>query len=883
MAASQAVYPERWETDVVLADGGAIHIRPLLPSDAAAIELFHSRQSRESIYLRYFSPMPKLTKRELDRIMSVDYVSHMAFVALLGDDVVGLAGYDVWPGRNVAEAAFLVDDEHQGRGLATVLLEYLVVAARETGLEALIAQVLPSNRRMVSVFNQVGFEVTSEFAEGVIEVRLELEPTPQSAAMIDERERRSEARSMERLLLPTSIAVIGASQDRAGLGNRVVRNLIAHGFGPRIFPVNPRGEKVEGLTGYTSVEEIDDEIDLAIVAVPAGAVPAVVEQCGRRRVHALVVISAGFDLERDGEANEAKLVDRALRFGMRVVGPESLGVINTAPDCSVFATFADVPISPGSVGFLTQSGTLGMAALEHADRAGVGISAFVDIGNRLDVSGNDLLQFWRDDPRTEVVLLYLETFGNPRKFTRIARQIARSKPIVAVKSGHTLAAERDETSDGLGTVWPADATVDALLAQSGVIRVDTPPELFAVARVVLHQPVPRGRAVAVICNSKGATMLAADACTRAGLTVSTTTEMNWTAGPDEYSSAVERSLADTDVDSILLVYAPPVHERRAAVGSAVAAKVEAHAAGGNMAKPILATFLGGGVATSFTAGAVTIPLFEFPGEAAHVLGLVAQHGEWLSQPAGAVMAVGPEPIEAARAVAASILDAQPRGRWLDRDQAATLLRAAGFRMADHRTVDSADDAAAAARDLGFPVVLKATGVERFHRGEGGGVALDLHDDDAVRAAYHRMLDLLGDAMHPTVVQQMVPPGADLLVGAHQHPSFGGVVSIGIGGVMAAANPELPMRILPLTDADAERLVRSSPIASLLAAEDKDGHATAACQEFLGRLSAVLDQLPEIADVLLNPLIVDHTGACIVDAWVRVAPYDWDPSPAVRRL
>jgi acyl-CoA synthetase (NDP forming) len=280
---------------------------------------------------------------------------------------------------------------------------------------------------------------------------------------------------------------------------------------------------------------------------------------------------------------------------------------------------------------------------------------------------------------------------------------------------------------------------------------------------------------------------------------------------------------------------------------------------------------------------VTIPLFEFPGEAARALGLVAQHGLWLCRPEGVSTEVPPDVVQSASAVVESILGMDPRGRWLDRDQAATLLRSAGFRVADHRTVDRADDALAAANDLGYPVVLKATGVDRFHRGEGGGVALDLHDDGAVRAAYDRMVGLLGDAMHPTVVQEMVPPGADVLVGAHQHPSFGGVMSIGIGGVMAAANPELPMRILPLTDSDAERLVRSSPIAPLLAAEDRDGGAASVCTQFLAQLSAVLEALPEIADVLLNPLIVDRTGACIVDAWVRVAPYDWDASPAVRRL
>jgi acyl-CoA synthetase (NDP forming)/GNAT superfamily N-acetyltransferase len=881
---TQGVYPERWETDVVLADGGTVHIRPLRPDDAHLIEAFHGRQSRESIYFRYFSPMPKLTKRQLDRLTTVDYVSRMAFVALLGDDVIGMASYDLSPGGSEAEAAFIVDDEHQGRGLATLLVEYLVVAARESGLEALTAQVLPNNRRMVSVFHQVGFEVSSAFSDGVIEVRLELESTPQSAAKIDERERRAEARSVERLLVPSSVAVIGAGRDADGLGNRVLRNVVRHGYDGQVFPVNPQGVSVEGLPGFRSVSDVPDDIDLAVIAVPAAAVPDVVEACGRKRVRGLVVISAGFDaVTATGESLEREVVDRALLFGMRVIGPESLGVLNTAPPGPLYATFADVQVDAGSVGFLTQSGTLGIAALEHAHRTGVGISAFVDIGTRIDVSGNDLLQFWRDDPRTSVVLLYLETLGNPRKFTRIARDLARTKPIVAVKSGRTLTSDRDDPSGGMASVWPADATVDALLAQSGVIRVETPPDLFAVARVLLHQPIPKGRRVAVICNSKGATTLAVDACERAGLEPAHTIAMTWQAGPGDYRSAVASGLSREDVDAVVVVYAPPIQERRTDVGAAVAESIAAHARSGEDAKPVVATFLGGGLQPTFSTDAVTIPLFEFPGDAARVLGLIAQHGEWLGRDEGVVFDVDPGEVQTARAVVDSILAREPRGAWLDRDEAATLFRAAGFNVADHRTIDSDEDAIAAARDLGYPVVLKATGVERFHRGEGGGVALDLHDDDAVRSSYHRMNELLGDAMHPAVVQKMVSPGADILVGAHQHPSFGAVMSVGIGGVMAAANPDLPMRILPLTDADARRLVASSPVATLLAAEGNDGAATTACAFFLAHLSAVLEQIPEIADVMLNPLIVDGSGVCIVDAWVRVAPYDWDPAPAVRRL
>ncbi len=477
-------YPERWETDAVLADGGTVHLRPVRPDDAERVKAFHARQSRESIYFRYFSPMPKLSHRELDRLTRVDYVTRMAFVALLGDDVIGMASYDIWRSSNEAEVAFIVDDAHQGRGLATVLLEYLIVAARECGLEGLTAQVLPTNRRMLSVFHHAGFEVSSTFDEGIIEVRLGLEPTPEATALIEERERLSEARSIQRLLWPESIAVIGADRERGGIGHEVFRNLVAQGFEGPVFPVNPSGGHVASVRSYVSVLDIPDEVDVAVVAVPAPAILDVVGECARKRVRGLVIISAGLDdLEIDGRPGQEVIVERALRSGMRVIGPESLGVINTAPQSRMMATFADVHVDPGVVGFLTQSGTLGIAALERAYRMGIGISAFVDIGSRPDVSGNDLLQYWSQDENTAVVLLYLESFGNPRKFTRIARRMARQKPIVAVKSGRSSPVPSD--GHGSASAWPADASVDALLDQSGVIRVDTPAQLFEVARVLV--------------------------------------------------------------------------------------------------------------------------------------------------------------------------------------------------------------------------------------------------------------------------------------------------------------------------------------------------------------------------------------------------------------
>jgi acyl-CoA synthetase (NDP forming)/RimJ/RimL family protein N-acetyltransferase len=891
-------YPFRWEFDAVLSDGGTVHIRPVRPDDAPLVEAFHGRQSRESIYFRYFSPIPKLGARELDRIVNIDYVHRLALVAVLGGDIVGMASYDAWHDRNEAEVAFIVDDGHQGRGLATVLLEYLLVAARENGFDRLTAQVLPTNRKMIGVFHQVGFQVSSTFEDGIVEVHLGLEPTEHARELIAERERRAEAASVARLLAPRSIAVIGAGRERGGIGHEVFRALVAGGFDGPVYPVNPAGGHVASVRAYTSVLSVPDEVDLAIVAVPASGVLDVVEECGAKRVGGLLIISAGFDQLPEG--TERRIVERARAVGMRVIGPESMGVINTSADVLLHGTFAPVEVAAGRVGFLTQSGTLGIAALEHAHRLGVGISAFVDVGAKLDVSGNDLLQYWAADERTDVVALFLESFGNPRKFTRIARSLARRKPVVAVKSGLTRPAPAGINGpEGLSAGWPTDATVAALLAQSGVIRVDTASELFDVARVLEAQPVPSGRRVAIVSNARGASVLAADACIDARLTnpdlapatvdalvgqvpagarLANPLELTWEAGPDTYQAAVAATLADPGIDAVIVVYAPPVSPEVDAVAAAVARA--AHGAD----KPVLATFLGTEPGAATTEGRA-LPLFRFPSDAARILGRLAHYGEWLARPEGHL----PEPVELdldlgdLRAAVAEELARHPEGGWLRRDTASELLAGVGLPVTAMELVGSAEEAAAAAERIGFPVVLKATGVGRYHRGEQGGVALELRDADAVRAAHRRMSAALGAAMDPAVVQAMAAPGVDVLVAGHQHPAFGGVVSVGFGGSMAFASTDLPVRVLPLSDTDAASMVSASPVGALLAGESPDGRATDALASFLVRLAVVLEDVPELADVMLNPVIVGAAGARITDAWIRVAPYRLDDVPDVRRL
>ena len=905
-------YPERWVADVALADGGTVQVRPVRPEDGPLLEAFHARQSRESIYFRYFSPMPRLSVRELDRLTQVDYLDHLTFAALLGGEVIGLAGYDRWGARDEAEVAFIIDDQHHGRGLATVLLEWLVVAAREVGFRALVAQVLPTNRGMLAVFHQAGFEATSTFTDGVVEVRMSLEPTASALEAVEGRARRAEARSVERLINPTSVAVIGAGRERGGLGHEVFRNLLSHDFMGPVYAVNPLGGHVASVPSYATVLDIPDDVDVAVIAVPANEVLAVVDQCARKRVQGLVVMSAGF--HGAGPLGQT-LVDRARSQGMRVIGPESLGVINTDPEVALHATISTVDVLRGRVGFLTQSGTLGIAALQHARRVGLGISTFVDVGAKADVSGNDVLQYWEEDGRTDVVLLYLESFGNPRKFTRIVRRLSRHKPVVAVKAAEAvLGRGRPPSAQVTGTDawprdpdWPTDATIGSMLAESGVIRVDTPTELFDVARVLVHQPIPTGRRVAVVSNSHGSSNLAIDACIGAGLVlaeldagtrdrlssrlpagaeVANPVDLTFAADAEAYEMTVGEVLADPGVDAVIVVYAPPAREERQAVGEAIVRAVQADGLraeerGAARRVPVVATFLGADIDAPLGHDEIFIPLFEFPNSAARVLGRMADHGAWLAQPEGNYPDTDPAELDPARALLADLLERHPDGAWLEIEETASLLDAIGLPMAPFRVVRSADEAVAAAEALGHPVVVKATGLERLSKSESGGVALDVHGAEEVRAAHERMSALLGDAMMPAIVQRMAPSGVDVRVATHQQPLYGAVISLGLGGSAAQANLRRAVRVLPVTDADALRLIEQSPLLPLF--DEQGPRGVADLQQLLVRAAWVVEHLPELADLELNPVLAADDAVSITAARVRVAPATWTPDPDVRRL
>jgi acyl-CoA synthetase (NDP forming)/RimJ/RimL family protein N-acetyltransferase len=881
-------YPAEWDADVVLSDGGTVRIRPIRPDDDARIVDFHGRQSPESIYFRYFTPHPRLSDEEVAHLTHVDYVDRMAFVALRDDVMVGVARYDRWPLRSEAEVAFFVDDAHRGRGMATLLLEYLAEAARRAGISAFTATVLPTNQRMVGVFRAAGFQVRSTFDEGVIEVHLDLQPTPAAEAAIEARAQRAQAEAVRLLLSPRSVAVIGAGRERHGVGHAVLSNLLAHDFNGPVYPVNPSADHVGGVRAVAAIADIDGPVDLAVVVVPAAEVPQVIEDCGRKGVKAVIVISAGFaESGPEGAALSAAALRAARRFGIRLLGPNCLGVINTDPAVRLHATFATPDPRLGPVALLSESGTIGAALLDRIGDAGLGASSFAAIGNRADVSANDLLQYWADDDRTGLVLLYLESFGNARKFSRIARDLSRTKPIVAVKSGGAARAYPSEDGE-----LAAD-TLHALVEQTGIIRVDTLAQQLDVARVLACQPLPEGTRVALVGNGGGSLALAADACVDAGLTLATvgpgvreavggevgsgarlrasTVDLGFEAGGDDLARALRALLVDDGVDSVLVVCAPAPRQPLADLLAAVAT-ARAEAPG----KTLLACVFGHHPTTISPHGAADVPVFDFPDDAAYALGRVTRYARWRAAPEGTVVIPGgAEPGEARRR-ASEVLAAGHEGQ-LPTAVAVDLLAAAGLPMVASRVARDADGAAEAAGDVGFPVAVKTVSRTRLAKTEAGGLALDVHDEAELRATLVRMGQSLGEATWPVVVQPMAEPGVDVALGVADNPVVGPVLTLGPGGVatpVAAAQAH----VLPLTDVDARRFVAGLPVAELL-----DATGRAHLEDLLLRVGGLVDEVPEITGLELNPVIVSPGGAAIVDARLWAAPVDRDPLPPVRRI
>jgi acyl-CoA synthetase (NDP forming)/RimJ/RimL family protein N-acetyltransferase len=864
-------YPAHWEADVVLLDGSPAHLRPILATDADGLVAFYARVSEQSKYFRFFAPYPTLSERDVQRFTQVDHQSRVAFVVTIGPDIVAVGRYDSIDDVE-AEVAFLVEDAHQGRGIGQLLLEHLAQAGRERGVGKFVAEVLPENVRMIQVFREMGYHVEGGYEDGVMHLVFPIEPTDTAVGVMRTREHRADHRSIERFFTARSVAVIGASRRQDTVGRTLVRNLVLGGFAGRVYAVNRAAESVAGLPAYATVQEIPDPVDLAIVAVPAETVQEVVLDCAAKGVHGLVVISSGFaETGEDGRKRQRQLVGLARSYGLRLVGPNCLGVINTATDVSLNASLSPIMPPRGRVGFFCQSGALGVAILEKVDRRGLGLSTFVSAGNRADVSGNDLLQYWADDDATEAVLLYLESIGNPRKFSRVARQVARIKPVVAVKSGRTTqgvpvghAVRR--------TIAPA-AAVDAMFKQAGVIQVDTLDEMFDVAQLVAHQPLPRGPRVAVVGNSDALGMLAADAASAVGLEVRLPIALGADATAEDFERAIDTAIDNPEVDSVIAVFIPPIDTTGEQVANVLAA------VGEQSDKPLMSSFLATeGVPELLrvpdvegAAGRGSVPSYPAPEAAVRALARVVGYARWLNRDQGTVTAFADVDLVAARRlVADAVSDDGPTELGLQ--QVTELLAAYGIELWPWVEVTTVGQAVAAGQELGWDVVLKATAPHLRQRPDLAGVWRSIESAEQMRHAWQSLTSTVGSpADAGYVVQRMAGQGVPVTVHSMEDRLFGPIVSFGVAGAASELLDDWAYRIPPLTDVDAAEMIREIKAAPLLVGYGGGGEVDMdSVQDLVARVAQLKNDLPEVEVLDISLALAGSFGVRVLGAAGRVA-------------
>ena len=864
-------------TYALLTDGGTIEIRPARPGDFDAVRDMHARMSPENLYMRFFSMSRAAPEQEARRVCREPSPDHAALLAILDGQLVGCGAYELArDGSGSAEIALSVADEMHNRGVGTLLLEHLISLARGQGVRTLVAETLTENALMLQVFANAGLRAHRTLQDGVYDLRFPL-PDGEGDADLDiyrdavaERERSAGVASLRHVLAPASVAVIGVSQSWDSAGWAILRNIITGGFGGPVYAVGAGPGELDGVLRVPSPAALPGPVDLAVIAVPAAAVPGVAEDCGRRGVKALAVTALGLD-----GAARAELLGICRRHGMRLVGPGCTGVANTA--ISLDATIAARHPRPGMAGLASQStGGAGFVIIEHLSRLGVGISSLVSLGDKDDVSGADMLQWWESDPATKLAVLYLESFGNPRKFARTARQASRSMPVLTVNAGRSAPGLRRAAVRAAAEVTP-QLTRQALFEQAGVIATANLGELLDAAVLLASQPLPAGSRVGVVSNTRGGSVFAADACGDAGLQVARlsgqtrqalrnllppgaavggpvdTTAM---AAPGLFRQCLELVGADPGVDAVLALTATtaagdPVPEVAAArlpvpVAAAVMDQVEA-------------------VRMLTGPGGPPVPAYAYPESAARALGYAARYGTWRAAPPGTSPELKDLDPDQARQLVAGFLAATPQGGWLTRQQTRQLLGCYGLTLTASITVTTEHDAVAAAAGFGGPVALKADVRGLVVRRKGAGaVLLGLHGADEIRHGYRSLSQTFAGRLSGITVQPMITGGAEVKISVLEEQMFGPLVLFGLAGPTAGLLTDRTARLAPLTSSDADELIRSAHAAPLLA-------ELASLKDLLLRVSQLADDLPQVAELDLSPVIARHDGAVPVDAQIRIQP------------
>jgi acetate---CoA ligase (ADP-forming) len=867
---------------VVLRDGSTVHVRQAVQEDEDELHRFLTALSPEAQALRFFTQAADLESAARWAATATDRHA-FGLVATAGTPsrIIAHAGFEP-TGGEAAEVAFEVADAMRGKGLATILMAQLAAAAWSRGIRTFVADVLAENRRMLEVFRESGFPTQMVRDGSELRVTLTTELTEETLVRYEERERTAAAAAVRHFLEPDSIAVIGASRTPGSVGAEVLSNILRSGFDGPVFAVNPEARRVQGLAAHRSVTDLPEAPELAVLAVPAEAVSGVARECALGGVRALLVLAAGFaETGPEGRLREEELLAICRAAGMRLLGPNCLGVMSAG----VNATFAPHRPPVGGVGLLSQSGGVGLALMEQATTLGLGLSSFVSIGNRPDLSANNVLEYWEEDPSTEVALLYLESFGNPRNFARIARRLAARKPVIAVHAGRSAAGARAAASHTGAAIGASDAGIEALLAHAGVVRAETLGELFDTGALAAAQSLPRGRRVAIVTNSGGPAILCADACHTAGLELpelsaalrselagrlpehsatGNPVDMLAAAGPSDFEAAIAALDASGEVDAVIAIFVPALAATSDEVDAAVTRAASA------TALPVLQVQFG---APPRARGPSRGPVFSYPESAAGALARLARHAQWREEDRGSP----PQLEDVRRGEAAGLIAgaAAGRGRWLRPDEVAVVLDCWGLPLVEERRVRGAIAAGRAAAELDGPVVLKAFGDGIVHKTELGAIELGLEGGREVARAARRISRRLGKAglrASGFVVQRQIDAGVEMLAGISADPLLGPLVACGAGGTAADVLGDVAVRLAPLTDLEARRMIRSLSTFALL-----DGYRgapradVAALEEVLLRLAALADAHPEVAELDLNPLVVGETGAIVLDARVRVEP------------
>lgn len=913
-------YPAHWEADVVLRDGATARLRPISPHDAEALQRMHAGQSQSSIYLRYFTFKSELSRKEIQRFTVVDYVDRVAFVIIRGDEVLGIGRFDRLEDPAEAEVAFNIADAHQGRGISSILMEHLVVAARENAIRRFVAEVLPENRKMLSVFQESGFDVSRKFDDGVVAVEFSIDPTAKVRAVMESREHRAEAKSLHELLHPRSIAVIGASRQWGSVGYALLENIIEAGFTGPVYGINPETLEIAGMISRGSLSEVAEPVDLAVIAVPVEQVADVVADCARHEVRGLLVVTDGFserDLEAEGKdrmAAQRELVRSARSNGMRVIGPASAGVINTDPDVSLNASVAPFLPARGPIGMFSQSAAIGATLFAATQRRGVGITAMISAGNRADVSGNDAMQYFEDDPATAAVGVYLESFGNPRKFSRIVRRLSRSKPVIVARSN--AMGKRLPPGHSTRTTQAPAGTVDSMLDQAGVIQVDNHSDLMDLLQVLACQPIPSGQRIGVLGNAEAMNRLVIDAAERQGMNITrvdTIDALDARHTLDDtiraFSDAVRTAIESQQIDGLVLVVQSGMHQlagQTRELAEAIAKVSE------NSAVTVVTCYtavLDDEFRTSGIVGADAsqqgsstsasnveraddesgeeidpsiakvqlqsgIPVFANPSQAATMLSKLARYRAWRDTYQGEVVEVPELDRERAENLVAEWV---PRAEGTDlvrlsKAETAQLLDCYGIPVLSSQTFETTEEAIAAADELGYPVAIKS--VESFlrHRLDLGGVRLNIPDAESLRTNVWHMRTVLAPYGEPKLeIQTMAPTGQGCTITALEDPLLGPVVSFGLSGDAVELLDDWVHMVPPLTDQDFEKMIRTPRAAARLF-----GHAgmppvdAEALKDLLARVVALKDDLPQVARVRFNPVLAAENTVTVLQAEIDVA-------------